>query len=768
MASRKKVVASGAADVADRQFKVAVITRTKDRPILLRRAAASVAGQRFADHVWVVVNDGGEPSAVEAVVHGSGVPSDRLILIHNDTSLGMEAASNIGIRACQSDYVVIHDDDDSWEPDFLEKTVGFLQGQGRQLYAGVVTHSTYVSEVIRGDQIVTLAEKPYQTRLERVDLDAVIERNLFPPISFLFRRAIWDMVGGYDESLPVLGDWLFNMEFLLRGDIGVLPEALARYHHRDSGAGTAAADQNSVVGQVALHRQYTSIVRNRFLRRNLNQSAVSLRLAMHASWADPVAAPAAVAPRTAAVAPPSFRQLARADVDLPWTIAAVNAALADRRLKFMSKYRKVEPLPPNATWSLVLPMLRRLDCTVPPPPDFDEDAYLRTYPDVAAEVTAGRLQSGFVHYLLHGRHEGRERGGGHSFGDDLPLAVDAPPPPSRVDPVFDSLQMTRLSHTAAGFDRVLHVAHHEWHGIRQATAYSPGHKLLISAHEPLSDAHKRAIADQIGKMGIDRVCFQGYSDNADALLLHLHAVLGPQVKFYMVSHVTTAQFDHQFEMTVIARLLNRLRYGFLDGIASVKPGFWRAVDGLWPGTIINYAPNMPMAKGLRSSVTEVYAPLDVGWRKNLFTNVIAGSLAANVDVVKTANFPNGLENIHDLGKLRLVGYLRGRDLFDEMARSSVTLIATLAECQPMTQLESFAVGTPALTGPLEVEEFANDPLVQLCTTTRLDNPALLAKDIERVVDVLKADPDGMLAMIAEHLDRRHAIANRCYADFLEL
>ncbi len=756
------------AGLSKTRFKVAVITRTKDRPVLLRRAARSVGGQGRADYCWVVVNDGGDHAAVDAVLAQADVAADRIKVIHNPHSLGMEAASNIGIRSVDSDFVVIHDDDDSWDPAFLERMVGYLEGQSRPAYAGVVCHSTYVSEEIRDEQIVTLVQKPYQNKLMAVDLEAVIERNLFPPISFLFRRSAWERVGGYDETLPVLGDWLFNMEFLLQGDIGVLPEMLAFYHHRDSGEHLVPAYENSVVGQVALHQKYTAVVRNRFMRNNLNQSVVALRLAMQIQAAEPAPAATAASPRYAGVAPPPLQQLARPDTDLPWTIAALNGALAERRLKFRSKFRKLPPLPPNATWSIVLPMLRQLDCAVPPPPDFDEPAYLQANPDVANEVVAGRQKSGFVHYLLHGSHEGRQRPGGYAPVALTGTAAQETTQASRFNPVFDSLPMTRLSHSVAGFDRVLHVAHHEWHGIRQATAYSPGHKLLISAHEALTDTQKHAIAQRIAQMGIDRVCFQGYSDNADALLLHLHAVLGPQVRFYMVSHVTTAQFDHQFEMQVISRLLSRLRYGLLDGLASVKPGFWRAIDGFWPGTIINYAPNMAMAKGQRSRRTEVYAPLDIGWRKNLFTNIIAASLATNVDVVKTANFPNGLENVHDLGKLRLVGYLRGRDLFDEMARSSLTLIATLAECQPMTQLESFAVGTPALTGPLELEEFADDPLIKLCTTTRLDNPSLLAEDIARIVDTLHADPDGMLTMIAHHLDRRHALASRNYADFLEL
>lgn len=48
--------------------RVAVITRTKDRKILLRRALESVCGQTFQDFMWVVVNDGGNREEVDRIV----------------------------------------------------------------------------------------------------------------------------------------------------------------------------------------------------------------------------------------------------------------------------------------------------------------------------------------------------------------------------------------------------------------------------------------------------------------------------------------------------------------------------------------------------------------------------------------------------------------------------------------------------------------------------------------------------------------------------
>ena len=338
-----------------------------------------------------------------------------------------------------------------------------------------------------------------------------------------------------------------------------------------------------------------------------------------------------------------------------------------------------------------------------------------------------------------------------------------------MKPVINSYYMTRYMHNVEGFERVLHVAHHEWHGIRQATGYCPGNKLLIPADSALEEADKSAIANEIEKREINRVIFQGYSENADQLLLHLKAKFGPDLRCYAVTHVTTSQFEHYYEMIIQARLCMRRRLGTLDRLASVKSDFSFAFEDYWPGLIVNFAPNIPRGSFMRkTNTTNIYTPLDPGWRKNMYTNILAASLARNVDRVNTANYPNGLESLCNLDKMRLVGYLRGRDLLAEMADSSLVLLATLAECQPMTQLESFSVGTPAMTGPLNISDFAEDPLIKLCTTDKLDNPALLARDIEKVIDAGKSDPAAMKEMIENHLVHRHDLAVRRYAEFLGL
>lgn len=243
---------------------VAVITRTKDRPVLLERAARSVSSQIYKNYYWVVVNDGGNFEEVIRIIKSSGVDESRIVLCNNKTSQGMEAASNLGISSVHSDYIVIHDDDDSWEPDFLLKTVSFLESN-RALYQGVITGTTYISEKISRNQVEEVSRVPYNDWVRNVQFSELVVNNFFAPIAFVFSRKVYDTLNGFDEKLQVLGDWDFNLRFLLEADIGVINEPLANYHHRDVGL----ADfnySNSVIGSVDKHQIFNAVVRNKYIR----------------------------------------------------------------------------------------------------------------------------------------------------------------------------------------------------------------------------------------------------------------------------------------------------------------------------------------------------------------------------------------------------------------------------------------------------------------------------------------------------------------------
>jgi glycosyltransferase involved in cell wall biosynthesis len=255
--------------------KIGVITRTKNRPLLLKRAVQSVVQQSFEDWFLVIVNDGGDPAPVREIVSQvSEKHRARIRQIDHPQSLGMEAASNAGLNALETRYAMIHDDDDSLHPDFFRKTLTYLENPPHPSVRGVVTHTERILEQIEGNTVRKVRSYPYNDWLKTISLRRMLAENVFAPIAFVFDRMTCHEVGAFREDLPVLGDWDFNVRFLARYEIGVIPEMLAYYHNRDDeDTGDYAS---SVSAKAHLHQFYDNLLRNEWLRNDIEAGRVGL------------------------------------------------------------------------------------------------------------------------------------------------------------------------------------------------------------------------------------------------------------------------------------------------------------------------------------------------------------------------------------------------------------------------------------------------------------------------------------------------------------
>jgi hypothetical protein len=101
-----------------------------------------------------------------------------------------------------------------------------------------------------------------------VSIASISVVNKITPIGFVYKRTTHDLVGYYNEALPVLGDWDFYLRFLSKFDIGVLPEPLANYHVRDTlnGIELAKEYENSIADSLSQHTEYTPLIRNKHFR----------------------------------------------------------------------------------------------------------------------------------------------------------------------------------------------------------------------------------------------------------------------------------------------------------------------------------------------------------------------------------------------------------------------------------------------------------------------------------------------------------------------
>ena len=250
---------------------VGIVTRTKNRGVLLRRALESITNQSFKNWKLVIVNDGGDPEIVDKLVDMHSLFSDKIEVIHKASSVGMEAASNIGLKNLNTDYAVIHDDDDSWSPEFLNRSIMILKEEQKKLpsIAGIATYTNKVIETVKGNSVVIEHTEPFNHWIKPglILLDRMLYDNMFPPISFIFSLDACKELGYFNEELPVLGDWDFHIRFLLQHDIWMLPEPMAFYHHRMNATGALG---NTIYAGYDTHMAYRNLLLNQWLRDDLS------------------------------------------------------------------------------------------------------------------------------------------------------------------------------------------------------------------------------------------------------------------------------------------------------------------------------------------------------------------------------------------------------------------------------------------------------------------------------------------------------------------
>ncbi|WP_136587032.1 glycosyltransferase family A protein [Microbacterium hydrothermale] len=261
--------------------RVGIVVRTRHRPAFVRGALADIAEQTLADRRVVVVNDGGDAAEVDRVVAASGLTGVEVVHIP-DGQGGRCVAANTGVRALDTEYVVLHDDDDRWHPDFLVRTAAWLDAHPDDAAVAVPTEIVY--EEKRDGAWTEVGRAPFWAGMQRISLTEMMSINRIVPIAVLYRRAVHAEVGWYDETLDAVEDWDLYLRILNVHGIGfVAGEPLAFWTQRPDADGL---DANSMFGLAAEHARDDAVVRDRALAAWVRREGAGLPLFVAASQAE--------------------------------------------------------------------------------------------------------------------------------------------------------------------------------------------------------------------------------------------------------------------------------------------------------------------------------------------------------------------------------------------------------------------------------------------------------------------------------------------------
>jgi glycosyltransferase involved in cell wall biosynthesis len=262
--------------VSEYRERVTIVIRTRNREVLLRRALDDVLAQTMPHWSIIVVNDGGRQEPVDRLIREREVALDgRLAVLHIEGGTGsMEAAANLGAQRAQGEFVVIHDDDDTWDPAFLQTMTDALDADVDAVAAAANTEIIF--ERIEGNRTKELRRAPFVPPGETITMFDLLVTNRFVPISLVVRRRVYDEIGWYDPALKAVGDWEFNLRLVRHGRVlFVGDDPLAFWHQRPHATGAAS---NSVFGESLDHMQFDRMVRDRELHDYIERNGIGALL----------------------------------------------------------------------------------------------------------------------------------------------------------------------------------------------------------------------------------------------------------------------------------------------------------------------------------------------------------------------------------------------------------------------------------------------------------------------------------------------------------
>jgi glycosyltransferase involved in cell wall biosynthesis len=189
---------------------------TRGRAAYFEAALRSALGQTLRDiRITVTENGPGDPEVADVIRRYAG--DARLRHVVHGVDLGQAANFTAAATGCAPYLALLHDDD-TWEPDFLERRVEFLDANPTCgfVFSGAV--------IIDGEgRPVDIWESELEAGLHRSAefLPLIYGHNVVPVPSALIRRSAYRAIGGAFDTL-LFSDHELWLRLAATADVGVL------------------------------------------------------------------------------------------------------------------------------------------------------------------------------------------------------------------------------------------------------------------------------------------------------------------------------------------------------------------------------------------------------------------------------------------------------------------------------------------------------------------------------------------------------------------
>ena len=184
----------------------------------LREAVSNILRQTFTDFEFIIFNDG-STDGTQAIL--TSYDDSRIILVQNETNLGLTRSLNKGLRLARGKYIARQDADDVSLPERLEKQVAFLERNPQVCLVGSAIAVLNSANEAVTELILPTSDKELQSLL--------LKRNPFCHGSVMLRRTSVEQLEGYRETFFRAQDYDLWLRLAEIGQVANLPEVLYQW-----------------------------------------------------------------------------------------------------------------------------------------------------------------------------------------------------------------------------------------------------------------------------------------------------------------------------------------------------------------------------------------------------------------------------------------------------------------------------------------------------------------------------------------------------------
>jgi len=188
-------------------------------------AIGSVLDQTFTDLELLVVDDGSTDGTFE-IASACAARDPRIRVLHKPNG-GISSARNCGLRVATGAVIALLDSDDLWSPAYLATQMRIVE---RRPEIDVVTGNAW----FLGGPLTGRPARPVPDPRPAPDLSRIIADETAVFIMSIFRRHVYETIGGFDESLRTNEDYDFWLRAAAAGfRFYRNDEPLGQYRRRD-------------------------------------------------------------------------------------------------------------------------------------------------------------------------------------------------------------------------------------------------------------------------------------------------------------------------------------------------------------------------------------------------------------------------------------------------------------------------------------------------------------------------------------------------------